>query len=131
MSHTVKIQTKFKNENFNAFRRALEQYGWTLKENAKGRTYPNDPASNTIYPYVAVNPAAGSNSYDLGIKIEGDDIAIYGDFYGGSITKELGQDLNELRKEYAYRVIEERLTNEGYTVERTVQENGIVDVVAN
>ena len=127
MSHTVKITTKFKNENFNAFKRALEQFGWTLKENSKARTYPGDQAGNTVYPLVAVNPNSG---YDLGIRIEEDQIATYGDFYGGSISQTLGQDLNELRKEYAYRVIEERLVNEGYSVSRTVNQDGTLEVTA-
>lgn len=129
MSHTVKIQTKFKNENFNAFKRAIEHFGWKLEENGKARTYYSDPAKNTIYPMVAKNPGKGE-AYDMGIKIEGDQIALYGDFFGGSIAQSLGQDLNELRKEYAFRVIEERLVNEGYTVERTVNQDGTLDVVA-
>jgi hypothetical protein len=128
MSHTVKIQTKFKNENFNAFRRALEHHGWTLKENDKARTYPGDPAQHTNYPFVAVNPQA--NGYDIGLRVEEGDISVFCDFYGGSITKTLGQDLNELRKEYAFRVIEERLANEGYSVSRTINQDGTVDVVA-
>lgn len=130
MSHTVKIQTKFKNENFTAFKRALENFGWTIKENSKGRTYPGDTAANTVYPYVAVNKGTGSNSYDIGIKIEGAEIACYGDFYGGSISNELGADLVNLRKEYAYRVIEQRMTDEGYTVSREVAQDGTVDVIA-
>ena len=128
MSHTVKIQTKFKNENFTAFKRALEHHGWTMKENSKARTYPGDPAQNTSYPFVAVNPE--SNGYDVGLRIENGDIEVYCDFYGGSIAKTLGADLNELRKEYAYRVIEERLVNEGYSVARTVNVDGTVDVIA-
>ena len=130
MSHSVKIQTKFKNENFAAFRRALEHFGWKINENAKGRTYNGDPAQNTVYPFVAVNPKTGSNQYDLGVKIEGDEIAIYGDFYGGSIQAELGANLEKLKDEYAFRVIEEKMVNEGYSVERTVNQDGTVDVYA-
>ena len=128
MSHTVKITTKFKNENFNAFKHALEHFGWTLKENAKARTYPGDMAGNTVYPMVAVNPNTG---YDLGIKIDENEIATFGDFYGGSIAQTLGQDLNELRKEYAFRVCEEKLVNEGYCVERTVNQDGTLEVTAD
>ena len=131
MSHSVKIQTKFKNENFTAFKRALAHFGWKVEENSKARTYYSDEARHTVYPFVAVNPKTGSDNYDLGIKIEGNDIAIYGDFYGGSIQMELGAELMKLKDEYAFRVIEEKMVNEGYSVERVTNQLGEVDVFAD
>ena len=84
MSHTIKIQTKFKSENFSAFKRALEHFDWSVKENSRARYYSGDSAGSIVYPYVAVNPK--SNGYDLGLKIEDGELAVYGDFYGGSVA---------------------------------------------
>ena len=131
MSHTVKIKAQFKIENLSSFRRALEHFGWKLKENSKARTYYSDPARDTIYDMVAVNPATG-DAYDLGVKLnhETGEIEILGDFFGGSVSRTLGAELKHLKKEYSCCVIEDQLAYKGYTPIRQEQNNGEIDIIA-
>jgi hypothetical protein len=130
MSHTVKINTQFKTEHMNAFKRALESFGWSLKENAKIRTYQSDEARNTTYPTIMVNPQTG---YDIGLKTneQTGEIELFGDFYDGSIARTLGSNVEKLKQEYSACVIEDKLAYEGYSVERQLnQETGMLDIVA-
>lgn len=128
MSHTVKIQTKF--TQLNPLKKAFEHFGWTITENAKARTYNGDPKKNDVYPFVAVNPSTNQDRlFDMGMKIaENGEIEVYGDLWGGSIASTLGQNLDKLRGEYAYRVIEEKFAYEGASVFRTHNEDGSMDV---
>ena len=119
MSHTVKIDTKF--TQFDDLKTAFEHFGWTIKEKSKARTYPSDPAQNTVYDFVAVNP---NNGYDLGITLNGEEIGIFGDFYGGSVASTLGNGLDKLKQEYAYRVIESHFAYNGASVTRAENEDG-------
>jgi hypothetical protein len=129
MSHTVKIQTQFKIEHINPFKRALDHFGWKIEENAKARTYPGDSARDTVYPMVAKNPI---NGYDLGIKFNeiSGEIELYGDFYDGSIAKSLGAQCDHLKQEYSCCVIEDSVAYNGYTATRHTSQEGIVDIIA-
>ena len=129
MSHTVKIQTHFKTENLNSFRRALEHFGWKIVENAKIRTYSSDPARNTVYGMIAQNPGSG---YDMGLKMneETGELEVFCDYFDGSITKALGQNMQDLKQEYSCCVIEDKLAYDGYTAARHVDEKGVVDIYA-
>jgi hypothetical protein len=131
MSHTVKIATQFKVEHLNAFKRSLEKFGWTIKEKSKARTYHNDPDRDKVYDYVAVNPGTG-NVHDVGINVNNvtNELEIMCDFYGGSIEKTLGKELNNLKKEYSCTVIEDKLAYEGYTVQRQLNLDGSIDLIA-
>ena len=124
MSHTAKINTQFK--RFEPLKTALAQFGWTIKEKSKCRLYSSDPARNTVYDYVAVNPKNEYNSYDVGIKVNKTtgELELYGDFYGGSVAATLGTNLDRLREEYAYRVMEEKYAYEGASVFRTQNQDG-------
>lgn len=128
MSHTVKIQTKF--TQLNPLKKAFEHFGWDLVEKAKARVYPNDPKQNDIYDFVAKNPQTGSSSYDVGIQVgPNGEVEVHCDFYGGSIAQTLGTNLDKLRGEYAYRVIEEKYAYEGASVFRTENQDGSMDVI--
>jgi hypothetical protein len=128
MSHTVKIQTQFK--QINPLKRAFEHFGWKIVENSKARTYSGDPKQNDKYQFVAVNPDLGTDRvFDVGINVNANgEIDVYGDMWGGSISKSLGSNLDKLRQEYAYRVIEEKYTYEGASVFRTANQDGTMTV---
>lgn len=101
MSHIAEIQTQF--INWDAFVKALNLKGWTIKENSKIRTYPSDPKGNKVYPWIAVNPMA--SGYDIGITKEADgQIKLHLDFFGGSIANSLGQQLCKLKTDYIVEV---------------------------
>ena len=130
MSHTVKIQTKF--TQLNPLKKAFEHFGWNIVENAKAKTYPNDPRQNEVYAYVAKNPQTSSNNYDVGIKVGANgEVEVHCDFYGGSIAQTLGNNLDKLRGEYAYRVIEEKYAYEGASVFREMKEDGSMEVTVD
>lgn len=103
MSHTVKVKTEFK--KFDTLVKAFNKLNWTIKENSKARTYPSDPAKNTIYKYVAVNPQV--NGYDVGINVDGENIDLMCDFFGGSVAATLGTQFATLKKEYVLEVTRE------------------------
>lgn len=119
MSHTVKIQAKFRVEHMNSFKRAMEHFGWKIAENSKIRTYASDPARDTIYPAIAVNPQQG---FDLGIQFneETGEIEVLGDFYGGSVAKTLGTNIDKLKQEYACCVAEDHFALMGWSATREV-----------
>ena len=127
MSHTVKIQAKFRTECLDSFKRALANFGWQTKENSTARTYPGDPAQHTKYSLVAVNP---ENGYDLGVQLneKTGELEVLGDFYGGSIAKTLGQNLDKLKQEYSCCVIEDRFAYEGVATTRQVEETGEISI---
>lgn len=121
MSHTVKIKTKF--TQFDSLKKALDKLGWKIKENAKIRTYPGDSVGQKTWQYVGVNP---ENGYDVGLEVNKTtgEIEVYGDFYGGTIAKTLGNDLNVLKQQYAAQVIEDEYAWEGYNVNVEKLKNG-------
>jgi hypothetical protein len=127
MSHTVKISAQFRSEQFQAFKRAIEKFGWKLIENSKIRTYRNDPARDTIYPMIAQNPNSG---FDLGLRFNEatGELEVLGDFYDGSVAQTLGRDLDKLKQEYSCQVIEDHFTMQGYVVNREVNAEGLVTV---
>ena len=124
MSHTVKIQTKF--TQLEPLKKAFEQFGWKIKEKSTARTYAYDPQKNKVYDLVAVNPGKeGSMTFDLGLTVKEDgEIDVLGDLWGGSIAQTLGNNLEKLKGEYAYRVIEQKYAYEGASVFRTVNQDG-------
>jgi len=104
MSHTVKISTQFK--KWDTLVKTFNQLGWTMKENCKAKTYPSDPARNTIYKHVAVNPEA--HGYDVGINIsESGEIELFWDPFGGSIERSLGRQMATLKKDYVINIAKE------------------------
>lgn len=124
MSHTVKIQTEFK--DFRCLKKAFKALGWEIKENSTMRTYPNDPDKNKVWKYVAVNPKK-ENVYDLGIDVsESGKIEIFGDFFGGSVAAALGSGLSKLKQNYAVKVVEEELEPLGFMTNLTHTENGYI-----
>jgi hypothetical protein len=128
MSHSAKIQTKI--TQLEPLKRALEHFGWRVIENAKARTYEYDPKKNQVYDFVAVNPEQATNmTFDLGImREENGELSVSCDMWGGSIARSLGQNLETLKGEYAYRVIEQKYAIEGASVFRTIKEDGTQEV---
>lgn len=106
MSHTVQIQTEFK--NWEILQKTLEQLGWTIKQNTKLNTYPSDPQRDKIYKYAAINPQRGG--YDVGIDFNeetGEVTQLHYDPFGGSIERSLGVKFATLKKEYVINVTKE------------------------
>ncbi len=128
MSHTVKIQTKF--TQLNALKKAFEHFGWSIVENAKARTYSGDPKQHDKYAYVAINPDKSTDRvFDVGVNVGANgELEVFCDMWGGSIARSLGENMNKLRQEYAYRVIEEKYAYEGASVFRTENADGTIDV---
>ncbi len=129
MSHTVKIQAKFKIEHMSAFKRALEHFGWKTVENSKARTYPGDQAGHTTYPMVAVNPNSG---YDIGVQFneKTGELEAMADFYDGSIARTLGTNIDALKQEYSCCVAEDHFAYMGWSASREVnQETGEITIV--
>ena len=127
MSHTVKIQAKFRTECLSSFKRAMAVFGWSTKENSKIRTYPGDPDRTTEYPLIAVNPNAG---YDLGVQFneKTGELEVLGDFYDGSISKTLGTNLDKLKQEYSCCVIEDKFAYEGVSTTRQLEQDGSISI---
>lgn len=125
MSHTVKIAVSFKAAEVHILRRALEAKGWTLIENAMSRQYTGTVGP---YRYVAVNPAKDRTAYDIGINVQGENLEFMTDFYGGSIERSLGAQLNGLRQEYAAAVIEDEYPNASVNRSTDAHGNLILDV---
>ena len=125
MSHTVKIQAQFKTEHLSAFKHALDHFGWKIKENAKTRTYPGDEGGRTVYPMVGVNPNDG---YDIGIKFneKTGELEVMGDFFGGSISTTLGNNLDKLKQEYSCCVAEDYFSYMGWSATRQVNQDGTI-----
>lgn len=107
MSHSVEIKTGFK--SIETLTKALEKLNWKVKEKAKVRTYSTDPARNTVYDFVAVNPK--STGYDVGIKLVGDGYNLACDFMDHSIENQLGQKFGKLKAEYAVNTISDFYTD--------------------
>jgi len=109
MSHTVKINVKFKTTEFKQLTKAFSQLGWTINQNAHARQYSG---TSPVYQHVAVNPEKGSRGYDIGITpLPTGELDLKSDFYGGSIEKSLGKDLNKLRQEFAVALVEDEWPN--------------------
>ncbi len=66
----------------------------------------------------------------MGIKIAGENIEVFGDFFDRSIGDQLGQDLKKLKQQYAKEVIEDDFMFKGFDVEVEQQENGQMMVIA-
>lgn len=125
MSHSVKIECKFK--SFNALRKVFENTGWTIQQDTVAKTYFYDPSKNTVYPYVAVNP--NTVGYDLGLRINPNgEIEVFGDFFDPSLAAQLGENLSYLKQQYSKQVIEDTYVNEGYAVVYENLKNGSVKV---
>lgn len=125
MSHTVKIETNIK--FINPLKAALATFGWEVEENTKGMTYIG--MSKETYDYVAKNPKRGG--YDLLINMGDGKLDISTDFYGGSVAATLGQNLEKLKQEYAYRVIEEHYLFAGADVNKQQNEDGTLTVTVD
>ena len=125
MSHTVKIAVTFKTAEIPILRKALAAKGWQLVENATSRQYTGTVGP---YRYVAVNPSKDRLAYDIGINVQGENLELMSDFYGGSIEQSLGKQLQGLKQEYAAAVIEDEYQNA--TVSRSTDAHGnlILDV---
>jgi len=79
--------------------------GWTLKHNAKCRTYPSDPRKDEEFPTVAVNPNA--NGYDVGLMVKNGTVEMVADYsFEKSIEQQCGKGM--------YRILE------GYTLDMTI-----------
>ena len=126
MSHTVKIETVF--SDLNILKSALESKGWSLVQKQLLRSYHQH--DQRPYSFVAVNPDQGQYAYDIGIEVKGEKLELFGDFFGGSLMQTLGENLSELKKEYAYKTIEDEFAVQGYFVSKTVNANGTWTVEA-
>jgi hypothetical protein len=120
MSHTVKIAVQFKTSEVAQLKKALEVKGWALEENATSRQYAGRVEGP--YRYVAKNPSNEGNAYDIGINVKGENLELLSDFYGGSIEKSLGANLQGLKQEFAAAVIEDEYPNA--TITRTLDNEG-------
>jgi len=68
-------------------------------------------------------------TFDLGITQKSDgELELFGDMWGGSISKTLGDGLTTLKKEYAYKVIEQKFAYEGASVFREINQDGTQNV---
>ena len=119
MSHTVKIAVTFKTAEVHVLRKALAVFGWQLVENAMSRQYTGTVGP---YRYVAVNPGKDRTAYDIGINVQGENLEFMTDFYGGSIERSLGAQLQGLKQEYAAAMIEDEYPNA--TVSRSTDAHG-------
>lgn len=132
MSHTVEIALEVKESEFSIFQKALEVFGWNIVENSKVRSYYDQ--DQKVYRYVALNPSKETNAYDIGLEIENGKVKLLTDYYGGSVAKSLGENMNRLRQEYAIKIIEDEYAWSGQVVRaESVDENGdiMVDVILN
>lgn len=119
MSHTVKIEVKYKVAELPILFKAFTNLGWTVVHEAQAREYGGRRKS---YAHVAVNPGTESTSYDIGMTEVAGNVELYSDFYGGSIVSSLGADLRKLKQEFAACVVEDEFQNA--TVTRTVGADG-------
>jgi len=126
MSHTVEIKTNI--SNFQLLDKSLENFGWRIVEKTKARTYRNDPARETIYDYVAVNPQDG---YDLGINLIDGEYKIYGDFYDSSIAQQLGENLDSLKQRYSFELTKAYFEEEELEYEINTTDEGIIEFCLN
>jgi hypothetical protein len=123
MSHTVSIEVKF--SELTVLKNAFQSMGWNIVENTTMRTYGNSVDASKVYQYVAQNPSKEYNAYDVGIEVnKNGEIKLYTDFYGGSVAKSLGENFSELKKEYAYKVIEDEYLFQGASVSKEVNKDG-------
>lgn len=99
MSHSVAIKTECK--DLEIVLQTYQELGWRIITNSKARTYPSDPARNTVYEYVAVNPSKSGRAYDIGIKQKGELYEFVCDFFDSSIAQQLGKNLNKVKQTYA------------------------------
>lgn len=117
MSHSVNIQTQFKNIN-----NLLSQFvtlGWQIENNTKCRTYPSDPRREEVHKHVAVNPKA--TGYDVGINVDSDGNAVFVcDFFDRGIEEQLGKNLQKIKQGYALAEIKKFMYEEDldYKVEQ-------------
>ena len=112
MSHTVKIQVTFKAAELPQLNKAFVVLGWTVANNTSARQYTG---RSETYPMVAVNPDKGASGYDIGMRIKGENVEMFSDFYGGSIERSLGPALAKLKQEYAAAVVEDSYPNASVT----------------
>lgn len=119
MSHTVKIEVKFKTSELPQLEKAFKKLGWKIQQNTKARTYQGTTNSwNT----VAVNPGTAAQDYDIGIVPNKGEVELFTDFYGGSVERTLGSKIGKLKQEFAAAVIEDEYPNA--TINRTVDNKG-------
>ena len=123
MSHTVKINAKFLASELPVLLKVFAKLGWVTQENELIRSYDR---TTERFPIVAKNPDKEHRAYDIGLKIEGSEVQLYTDFYGGSVAKTLGPDLQILKQEYAVAVIEDEYPNA--SIVRNVLPNGDLEV---
>lgn len=116
MSHSVNIQTQFK--NIKTLLAQFKAQGWQIQENSKRRTYATDPRREEQSRYVAKNPQQG---YDVGIDIApSGDAYFVCDFFDRSIEAQLGSNLQKIKQGYALAEIQKFMHEEDmdYSVEQ-------------
>jgi hypothetical protein len=98
MSHSVTMDLEGFS-NMESLKKAFVELGWKIQENSTSRTYYNDPAKDTIYPVVAVNP---DTAYDIGLRMQGDKVEMVSDETMGkhSFQKTLGESYGLLKMAY-------------------------------
>jgi hypothetical protein len=122
MSHTVAIKTIFKDKE--SFMKALESFGWKIREKTTIRTYPSDPQRNKVYDEIAVNPGTGT-SYDIGLTVDDSGaITLNCDFYDGTIERSLGKQFALLKREYVLNVV--RKEYEDVEIVETLPDGSII-----
>lgn len=125
MSHTVKIEVQFKAAEMPQLTKAFQVFGWTVVNSASARQYTG---RSETYPMVAVNPDKGTSGYDIGMRIKGENVELFSDFYGGSIERSLGAKLAGLKQEYAAAVVEDSYPNATVTRTRDNQGNLMLEI---
>lgn len=124
MSHSVKIQTQFK--DLSILKATFKKLGWEIKENSRMKSYHNN--DGRVYPLVAVNP--NGYGYDIGLIPNDNEIETVTDLYGGSVEASLGRGLCKLKQGYAQGVIESSLEPLGFMINTTTMPNGVIQIEA-
>jgi len=152
MSHVVGIKTVVK--DLGALKKAAEAMGLEWREGQTthkwwGRWVDDYAESNAAYR-LGIDPKeygkclhaiamkGRPDAYEIGVvkNPKGEGYVLVFDFFGqqGNITAACGEDLRKLLKEYEYQVVVDDpgiqdLVNQGYTIQKDVQENGDIKVV--
>jgi hypothetical protein len=152
MSHVVGIKTSVK--DLGALKRAAEALGLEFMEGQSthkwfGHFMGEAAATNSTIRLAikaedygqclhAIRMKGNSDAYEIGVvrNPKGEGYIMIFDFFAQqrNITAICGEDLRKLLKEYEYQVVAEdpgiqELLNQGYHIQKDIQENGDIRVV--
>lgn len=143
MSHTTSISS-VRIKSISALRAAVEELrsnGMSIQmiADATPRAYYSNQAGMGAAPYVIQLPSA---NYDIGVypAADGDGYELRTDLWGGSVERVLGAKassaataeqakLGRLYQMYAIAATEERASEQGMQVERTLEADGSIQLL--